>query len=339
MVLYFYYFCLLAIIKIVIMSKDLIYEKFISAIREKMPHKATLTNALVDLLCIEREAVYRRMRGDVAFSFAEIAAICNKFGVSLDNLVGGCAAKSRPYQLSLVEYVEPIEDDFKMWEMYNERLREAGTDPSSCGVECMNVLPTTFLLDYDYITRFYLCNWYNQYGHSDRAVHFCDIEPSEKLLEVQRITAAESKHIGKTTYIWDPLIFQYIVNDILYCRSIHLIDTENIRLLKQDLLRFLDNMELMATRGVYNETGNPVLFYISNINFDASYSYLDSQNFRISIIRAFILNTVVSQDEKAYEIVRNWLQSLLKASTMISVSGEQQRILFFEKQRRIMDSL
>ena len=38
-----------------------------------MPHKATLTNALVDLLCIEREAVYRRMRGDVAFSFAEIA--------------------------------------------------------------------------------------------------------------------------------------------------------------------------------------------------------------------------------------------------------------------------
>lgn len=207
MVLYFYYFCLLAIIKIVIMSKDLIYEKFISAIREKMPHKATLTNALVDLLCIEREAVYRRMRGDVAFSFAEIAAICNKFGVSLDNLVGGCAAKSRPYQLSLVEYVEPIEDDFKMWEMYNERLREAGTDPSSCGVECMNVLPTTFLLDYDYITRFYLCKWYNQYGHSDRAVHFCDIEPSEKLLEVQRITAAESKHIGRTTYIWDPLFF------------------------------------------------------------------------------------------------------------------------------------
>ena len=78
MVLYFYYFCLLAIIKIVIMSKDLIYEKFISAIREKMPHKATLTNALVDLLCIEREAVYRRMRGDVAFSFAEIAAIDRK---------------------------------------------------------------------------------------------------------------------------------------------------------------------------------------------------------------------------------------------------------------------
>ena len=112
MVLYFYYFCLLAIIKIVIMSKDLIYEKLISAIREKMPHKATLTNALVDFTVYRKRSCIPPYEGRCGFSFAEIAAICNKFGVSLDNLVGGCAAKSRPYQLSLVEYVEPIEDDF-----------------------------------------------------------------------------------------------------------------------------------------------------------------------------------------------------------------------------------
>ena len=47
MLLYFSYFCVLAIIKMDVMSKDLIYEKLISAIREKIPHKATLTNALV----------------------------------------------------------------------------------------------------------------------------------------------------------------------------------------------------------------------------------------------------------------------------------------------------
>lgn len=321
------------------MSKDLIHEKLVSAIRERIPHKATLTNTLVELLCIEREAVYRRMRGDVAFSFEEIATIVNKFGISLDNLVGGCAEKSRPYQLSLVEYIDPIEDDFKMWRLYNERLQEARNDPSSCRVECMNVLPSTSLLDYEYITRFYLCKWYNQYGHSDKTVHFSEIEPSKKLLEVQRATAIESKYIKKTIFIWDPLIFQYIVNDIQYCRSIHLIDEENVRLLKQDLLRFLDKMEILAALGVYSETGNSLQFYISNINFDGSYSYQRTEKYRISIIRAFILNTVISFDQKAYEIVSNWLQSLLRSSTMISVSGEQQRILFFEKQRKIMDSL
>lgn len=321
------------------MSKDLIHEKLVGAIREKIPHKATLTNTLADLLCMEREAVYRRMRGDVSFSFSEVAAISNKLGISLDNLMGAHSVKSRPYQLSLVEYIDPMEDDYKMWILYNERLKEAREDPASCNVECMNVLPSIFLLDYKYITRFYLFKWYNQYGHSENTVHFRHIESADKLLAIQRITAMESQHIKRTIYIWDPLIFQYIVNDIQYYSSVRLIDPEEVQLLKQELLVFMDKMELMASRGEYPETGNPIQFYISNINFDTSYSYLEAKNLRISIIRAFILNSVVSLDEKAYEIFRNCMQSLLKSSTMISVSGEKQRILFFEKQRQIINSL
>lgn len=337
--LYFLYICLLAVNKFVDMSKDLIHEKFVSEIREKIPHKATLTNTLVELLCMEREAVYRRLRGDVAFSFTEIAVISNRLGISLDNLLGSHSAKSRPYQLTLVEYVDPIEDDYKMWDLYNERLREVRKDPESCNVECMNMLPSIFLINYEYINRFYLFKWYNQYGHSEKTVYFREIVPVEKLHKVQRVTAIESKHIKKTIYIWDPLIFQYIVNDIQYYSSIRLIDAEEVRLLKNDLLRFLDNLEILASRGIYSETGNQIHFYISNINFDSSYSYLETKNLRISMIRAFILNSVISFDNKAYEIFRNWMQSLLKSSTMISVSGEKQRILFFEKQRAIIGSL
>lgn len=321
------------------MSKNLIHEKFINAIREKIPHKAILTNTLIDLLCIEREAVYRRMRGDVAFTFEEIAAISNKLGISLDNLIGARSVKSRPYQLCLVEYIDPIEDDYKMWDMYNDRLRGVRQDPDSCSVECMSLLPAVFVLDYSYIFRFYLFKWYNQYGYMEHTAHYREIEPSEKLLQVQRVTANESKHIKSTIYVLDPLISQYIVNDICYYSSVHLIDKEDVKMLKQDLLRFLSELENMAARGTYRETGNAIQFYISNINFDASYSYLETRKVHINIIRAFILNAVMSMDDKAYEIFHNWLQSLLKSSTMISVSGEKQRILFFEKQRMIIDSL
>lgn len=116
-------------------------------------------------------------------------------------------------------------------------------------------------------------------------------------------------------------------------------DPEDVRELKQELLLFLDKMEALAARGAYQETDNPIQFYISNINFDASYSYLEAKSLRISMIRAFVLNSVVSLDDKAYNIFYNWMQSLLKSSTMISVSGEKQRILFFEKQRAIIGSL
>ena len=129
------------------------------------------------------------------------------------------------------------------------------------------------------------------------------------------------------------------MNDILYYSSIRLIDPEDVRKLKQELMHFLNYMETLASRGTYSETGNPIQIYVSNINFDASYSYLETKKMRISMIRAFILNSVVSLDEKAYEIFHNWMQALLKSSTMISVSGEKQRILFFEKQRMIIGSL
>ena len=44
------------------MKKELLYDNLLNAIKEKFPQKTNLVNALVDLLCIEKEAVYRRLR-------------------------------------------------------------------------------------------------------------------------------------------------------------------------------------------------------------------------------------------------------------------------------------
>lgn len=44
-----------------------LYESFLAELRKKIPQGAKLTNTLVDMLYIEREAVYRRLlrRGPV----------------------------------------------------------------------------------------------------------------------------------------------------------------------------------------------------------------------------------------------------------------------------------
>lgn len=60
------------------MKNDVLYENLVMAIREKYPERGKLTNMLADLLMIEKEAVYRRLRGDVPFTIFEIAAIANK---------------------------------------------------------------------------------------------------------------------------------------------------------------------------------------------------------------------------------------------------------------------
>ena len=55
------------------MKNDLLYENLVAAIKEKIPGRGKLTNQLADLLMLEKEAVYRRLRGDVPFTIFEIA--------------------------------------------------------------------------------------------------------------------------------------------------------------------------------------------------------------------------------------------------------------------------
>lgn len=47
------------------MKNDLLYENLVTAIKDKFPGRGVLTNKLADLLMLEKEAVYRRLRGDV----------------------------------------------------------------------------------------------------------------------------------------------------------------------------------------------------------------------------------------------------------------------------------
>ena len=62
--------------------------ELIKAMNEKLPNGTNLANTLIDMLYLGKEAVYRRLRGEVPFTLAEAAAISQKMGVSLDKLAG-----------------------------------------------------------------------------------------------------------------------------------------------------------------------------------------------------------------------------------------------------------
>lgn len=97
-----------------------LYESFLTELRKKIPQGAKLTNTLVDMLYIEREAVYRRLRGEVPFTFVEVMTVAKELGISLDNLTETDTCKSRPFQLKLVEYANPLDADFRMMQDFVE---------------------------------------------------------------------------------------------------------------------------------------------------------------------------------------------------------------------------
>ena len=138
-------------------------------------------------------------------------------------------------------------------------------------------------------------------------------------------------------YIWDSMIFHHLINDIQYFAGIHLITEEDKHQIKEELLQLTDELEDLASKGK-TEAGNSVHIYVSHINFEATYSYLEADSVQLSLIRVYSINSITTQDCGMFLSLKEWIQSLKKFSTMISESGEMQRIQFFQQQREIIST-
>jgi hypothetical protein len=322
------------------MKNEYIHDAFLADVRKKIPQNSKLVNTLVDILFIEKEAVYRRLRREVPFTFQEIAIIAKKLGISLDNIigVGVNTDKSRPFQLKLTEYLDPNETDYSMINEYIDIFRQTKNEENSETAVISNILPQTLYSGFDYISKFYIFKWHYLY-YNEKVKPFHETIVPDKVMKLFMDAFIESKNIQSSYFILDSQIFKSLVNDIKYYNSIRLITKEDILKIKEELNYFLDYLETMTINGYFKETGNQVRLYISEVNIETNYSYLLTQKYNLSLIWTFILTSVASLDGEAFIKMKSWFQSIIRTSTLITITGEKQRIVFFEKQREIISEL
>ncbi|MDH6313731.1 transcriptional regulator with XRE-family HTH domain [Parabacteroides sp. PFB2-10] len=322
------------------MEKLLIQENILQVIKEKIPNRTVLVNLLVDLLNIEKEAVYRRIRGEVPFSFAEIALIAKAFDISLDAIISNTlSSKSRPFQLKMINYFDPQEIDYAMMQEYNDILVDALDDPTSELVDCTSIFPLQLLQGCHYLERLQLLKNIYESGQTNAIKKFDEVFFNERMGELSNECSRLTRRIKNAYYIFDPLIFQYWINDIIYFKNIDLLNEEEVRLLKKDLERLIFNLEQAATLGVDKETGSNLHFYIASINFNVNMCTVKLNEYHISLIKAFVFNHFTSLDIESFELVKQRTNSMFRSSTLISVSGERQRKIYFDRQREIINVL
>lgn len=309
----------------------------IEAIRDKLPTKANLANTLMDILYLGREAIYRRLRGEVPFTLAEAAVISRKMGVSLDNIVGVSFSNNAVFDMNVVHHENPFDTYYSIIDKYVQMSQVLKEDPASEMGTSSNIIPQTLSFNHDILSKFRLFKWMYQ-NDNIKCKHFEELELPQKLLDKQKEFVNLSQHIHSNDYIWDSMIFQHMVNDVQYFSDIHLISDEDKKQIKEDLLVLTDELENLASKGK-SKTGNDIRIYISSINFEATYSYILASSFQVSMIRVYAINSITTQDPAMFNSLKEWIQSLKKFSTMISESGEMQRILFFKQQRQIIETL
>lgn len=98
--------------------ENYIVNELIAAMKERIPRGINLANYLTDALCMGKEAVYRRLRGEVAFTFDEIAMISCKLGISIDQIIGNHQSNRVTFDLNLLHSPDPLESYYEIIERY-----------------------------------------------------------------------------------------------------------------------------------------------------------------------------------------------------------------------------
>jgi len=315
-----------------------LYQVLLTEIRKRFVKNSEMVNVLADILRIEKGAVYRRLRQEVPFTFNEIAVIAKKLMISLDNMIGIEGQKSIPFQMHLPDFIFPQESDYYILNTYITFLRSINQSENSVMASASNPIPYDLSFKFNNLIRLYLFKW-NFHYNSDKVMPYHQISIFPEMKRLMTEYTMEIKKFNKVFYILDNRAFRLFVDDIHYFNTIRLIEKDDIQKIKEDLLSMLDYLEKMAVTGQFQETGNLVNLYISDIDITTSYTYLESENIHFSMIKTFILSSVNSTDEITFERMKKWIHSLIKISTLITLTNERQRVLYFEKQRRIVSEL
>lgn len=318
--------------------KDELSSELIKAVKERLLEDRNMVTFFMETLSIGKEAVYRRLRGEVPFSFYETVLIAKDMGLSLDEIAGNSVKNEALFALNLQKTENPFDYIYGICHSYHNIYTFMKDDPSSVISTASSILPFFIYARYKTLTRFRLRRWVHQY-HGMKIVE--DINENlfpEKLINILESLPLILREIPRTDILWDQNVFHSLVQDMKYFVELEIISKDEVVQLKKEFLELLDEIENLACNGGY-PNGNKVNIYISSIDFEASYTHMEKPGFQLSVFHLFAIDYIHSQNPDICYEQKRWIDSLKRYSTLISQCAEKQRMTFFNKQREYVNSL
>lgn len=318
-------------------------ERLIHAMQEQLPKRSNLALALMSILSLGKGAAYRRLSGEVMFTFEEVAKISQNLGVSLDKIVATSKTlevipwafinMNTLYSPPSYQYMEQYERKLKI---LSEMLNNIQNQSKAVVRNALSHLPFYFIAHYRnlFLFRHYKRAYLTK--GTNPVFRFSDITITPGLLSIKNQLLKKCLEIPKNLLILDKNVFSLFVEDIEYFYRRQLI-TENERMnLKEELLDLLAFIENITETGTF-KTGSEVSIYLSDVALEGSYIHLESDNFEGSLQYMYFVDTLSFNNPIICQMQKNWIESLKRYSTLITQTGDMQRIEFFNKQRKLIE--
>lgn len=314
-----------------------IQENLIKAIKEKIKGEDSIGNSLAEVLSLSQDAVYRRTRGETAFTIFEIQKICTHYEISFDSLV---AVQSNhvvftynsltEYDFSLDHYLEGILSGMKeIKSLSNPKMMLTVKDT-----------PLFQFFNFPHLLRFKLYFWAKSFLNVDeyKQEQFAYEKISEKTFQTgKEILQIYNSVPSQEIYDYDFL--RGFIRQIQYYFDAYLFKDPNfaVRLLSemQELLNHMKAQVTIGKKFMYGThppaNGNEFEVYLNQTCITESNYYFQSKEVNGLYLTHNMMNFLQTKDEKYINESEQILNKLFENSSLISKVNEKERNAFFHK--------
>ncbi len=318
-------------------------DKLLSAIKQHSPDGNNLVSILMEMFSLGKEAIYRRLRGEVPFTLEEAMKISRRFGISLD-LISKLENNTEDinwvtFDLNL--FYNPqnyFEKHCEKLELFSTVFKEMQGAKKVTLRGAYSFMPYTFLFPYKKLSQFRHYKWnYLSQGVNPNFV-FSDMHVPPHVLEMEKTILSEIHLIPKIVFILDKNVFSSLLNDIVYFYQRNLISETEILELKEELLSLVTFLEELNANGTFcNDT--EVNMFLSEIELGSSCTHMEYDDKELCLNWAYFIDIFSCYNGRLNKKQKEWIELLKRYSIPITKSGEVQRFDFFNKQRKLINEL
>lgn len=313
-------------------------ENLVGAIKGALPERTNVALYLMDLLSLGKEAVYRRLRGSVSFSIEESALISRDLSISLDHIIGMRSRNKAIFNLNLIETANMMDDYCASIDIYTQAFRKIKLYSDSQYQSACGSIPWSLYIQYDLISKFHLYKWAYQMRGYESMLKFSQFVVPQSVLNVHQEFGKERSYLPRGSFILSRDMFVSLAKDIALFSRLNLLAKTETQQIKEELMNLLYELESITAAGGLNE-GSEIFFYLSNINFESSCTYLEYRDVELSIFHIFSLVSINSDKSQICKVHKEWINSLKRSSTLISRSGDVHRAEYFNEQRELLNTI
>ncbi len=313
------------------------FKEFIEILRRRTPEGINTVDMLTEIIPMSKEAAYRRLRGEIDFSFEEIMKISKKMDISLDSL--NKYENKRFYKAKILSYIREesfMEDYILRLETVLEEIMLLKKSPDHYILSVNNNISVLYLYKYRLVSKLRVYKWMYQRNTKHKSIPMSEFVISPKAIHLEKMILKEFQQT-RFYFIYGQELIKSLINDINYFHHLNLISEEEVKQMKEEASVILSDMEHDAILGKNEEISCTI--HVTNVNFDTDFIMWESNKISKITFRLFGVNFFVIDDPDAIREMKNWTNMLLKSSTQISFSGEKKRMEFFQNQRKELDRL